>query len=71
MYCVVTCVDLRFCCCVLLFSKGDFWVIFSFFYARYTPPCLICRPSDSTASEDARIKPRTVTTLALTTRRLG
>ncbi len=28
--------------------------------------CFICRPADSTLSEDAGIEPRTVTTLALT-----
>jgi hypothetical protein len=28
--------------------------------------CFICRPSDSTVSEDAGIEPRTVATLALT-----
>ncbi len=32
--------------------------------------CFICRPSDSTVSEDARIEPRTVVTLALTVTRL-
>jgi hypothetical protein len=31
--------------------------------------CFICRPSDSTVSEDAGIEPRTVATLALTVRR--
>jgi hypothetical protein len=31
--------------------------------------CFICRPSDSTVSEDVGIEPRTVTTLALTARR--
>ncbi len=31
--------------------------------------CLICRPSDSTVSENARIDSRTVATLALTARR--
>jgi len=30
--------------------------------------CLICRPSDSTASKDARIEPRTVATSALAVR---
>jgi hypothetical protein len=31
----------------------------------YFQHCFICRPSDSTVSEDARIEPRTVTTLRL------
>jgi hypothetical protein len=31
--------------------------------------CFICRPSDSTVSEDAGIQPRTVATLALAVRR--
>ncbi len=31
--------------------------------------CFICRPSDSTASEDAGIEPRTVVTTALTVKR--
>jgi len=31
--------------------------------------CFICRPSDSTVSEDAVIEPRTVATLALAVRR--
>ncbi len=42
------------------------------FYARYstvTQHCFICRPSDSTVSEEAGIEPRTVATLALTARR--
>jgi hypothetical protein len=30
--------------------------------------CFICRPSDSTVSEDARIEPRTVATTALAVR---
>jgi hypothetical protein len=33
------------------------------------PHCFICRPSDSTVSEDAGIEPRTTATLALTVRR--
>jgi hypothetical protein len=31
--------------------------------------CFLCRPSDSTVSEDAGIEPRTVATMALTARR--
>ncbi len=39
-------------------------------YIRYfVQHCFICRPSDSTVSEDAGTEPRTVTTLALATRR--
>jgi hypothetical protein len=35
----------------------------------YIQHCFICRPSDSTVSEDAGIEPRTVTTTALAVRR--
>jgi hypothetical protein len=43
---------------------------FFFFYVRYSiPHCFICRPSDSTVSEDAGIEPRTVATSALAVRR--
>ncbi len=62
--CVVTCVDLRFCFCALW---GFLGILFFFIYV--IQHCFICRPSDSTATEDARIEPRTVTTLALTARR--
>jgi hypothetical protein len=34
------------------------------FYALYSTHCFICRPSDSTVSEDAGIEPRTVATSA-------
>jgi hypothetical protein len=48
-------------------KRGMFW-IFSFF--KYDiQHCFICRPSDSTASEDAGIEPRTVATTALAFRR--
>ncbi len=44
---------------------GDFWdFLFYFIYH-----CFICRPLDSTVSEDAGIEPRTVATLALAGRR--
>jgi hypothetical protein len=44
--------------------KGEF---FGFFFLMYViQRCFICRSSDSTVSEDARIEPRTVATLALT-----
>jgi hypothetical protein len=40
------------------------------FYIRYDiQHCFICRPSDSTVSEDAGIEPRTVATTALAVRR--
>ncbi len=35
----------------------------------YIQHCFICRPSDSTVSEDAEIEPRTVATSALAVRR--
>jgi hypothetical protein len=50
-----------------LIVKGDFWILFSF--RPDIPHCFICRPSDSTVSEDAGIEPRTVATMALTVRR--
>jgi len=43
-------------------------VLFSFFMYDIQH-CFICRPSDSTVSEDARIEPRTVATTALAVRR--
>ncbi len=39
-----------------------------FFFMYVIQHCFICRPSESTVSEDAGIKPRTVATLALTAR---
>jgi hypothetical protein len=47
--------------------RGIFLVFFLLMYV--IQHCFICRPSDSTVSEDAGIEPRTVTTLALTARR--
>jgi hypothetical protein len=44
--------------------KGGF-----FLFMYVIQHCFICRPSDSTVSEDARIEPWTVATLALTARR--
>ncbi len=44
---------------------SNFHIIFVKLIQHY----FICRPSDSTVSEDAGIKPRTITTLALTARR--
>jgi hypothetical protein len=43
--------------------------IFDFFSVYCIQHCFICRPSDSTVSEDAVIEPRTVPTLALAVRR--
>jgi hypothetical protein len=47
--------------------KGDLFLVFLLMYV--IQHCFICRPSDSTVSEDAGIEPRTVATLALTARR--
>ncbi len=47
-----------------LFSKG-FFDVFSFFM-YFFQHCFICRPSDSTPTEDDGIESRTVATLALT-----
>ncbi len=48
------------------FIKGGFFFFFLFsFYVH----CFFCRPQDSSVSEDAEIEPRTVPTLALTSRR--
>jgi hypothetical protein len=46
--------------------KGKFLGFFLFMYV--IQHCFICRPLDSTVSEDAGIEPRTVVTLALTAR---
>jgi hypothetical protein len=40
--------------------KGIFYFFFSIYGIQY---CFICRPSDSTVSEDAGIEPRTVAAL--------
>ncbi len=51
----------------MMVLKGDF---FDFLLLMYViQHYIICRPSDSTVSEDARIVPRIVATLALTARR--
>jgi hypothetical protein len=47
--------------------KGNFFLFFLFMYD--IQHCFICRPTDSTVSEDAEIEPRTVATTALTVRR--
>jgi hypothetical protein len=49
-------------------AKRNFFLLFLFKYV--IQHCCICRPTDSTVSEDAGIEPRTVATLALTARRL-
>jgi hypothetical protein len=49
------------------FKGGNFWGFFLFMCV--IQHCLICRPSDSIASEDVGIESRTVATLALTARR--
>ncbi len=46
------------------FLQGDFWIFLCFIQH-----CFICRPSDSTVSEDAGIEPWTVATSALAVRR--
>ncbi len=49
------------------FLKGGFFGFFLFMYDfRH---CFICRPSDTTVSEDAGIEPRTVVTTVLAVRR--
>jgi hypothetical protein len=45
--------------------KGRFFKVFMYFIQH----CFICRPSDSTLSEDAGIEPKTVATSALAARR--
>ncbi len=44
-------------------------IFLDFFFVYCIQHCFICRPSDSTVSEDAGIEPRTVATTALTVRR--
>ncbi len=52
----------------IIFLQGDFYWIF--YVCRYfIQHCFICRPSDSTLSENAGIEPRTVATSAFTVRR--
>jgi hypothetical protein len=43
--------------------QGDLKFLFCFIY--FIQHCVICRPSDSTVSEDAGIEPRTVATSVL------
>jgi hypothetical protein len=49
---------------LIVFLKGDF-----FFFMYVIQQCFICRPSNSTVSEEAGIEPRSVATLALTATR--
>ncbi len=42
-----------------------------FFFMYFIQHCVVCRPSDSTVSEDAGIEPRTVATSALAVRRFN
>jgi hypothetical protein len=42
-------------------KQGTFYGFFSLYFIQH---CFICRPSDSTVSEDAGIKPRTYATSA-------
>ncbi len=54
----------------LFFFQRGIFKDFSSFFMYFIQHCFICRPSDSTVSEDAGIdQPRTVATLALTARR--
>jgi hypothetical protein len=54
-------------CWHIIDVKGGIFCIFFFMYD--IQHCFICRPSDSTVSEDAGLKPRTVATTALAVRR--
>ncbi len=42
------------------------FILFYLYVIQIIQHCFICRPLDSTVSEDASIEPRTVETLALT-----
>ncbi len=54
---------------VLWFTIKIIQFFFFFFYVYCIQHSFICRPSDSTVSEDAVIDPRTVATSALAIRR--
>ncbi len=56
-----------FCRLISCILKRDFFGFLIFMYL--IQHCFICRPSDSTVSEDAGIESRTVATSALTARR--
>ena len=47
-------------------NRGIFWIFKKLYFIQH---CFICRPSDSTVSEDVGIEPRNVTTSALAVRR--
>ncbi len=50
--------------------SGDYHIlIITVLFVYIIQHCFICRSSDSALSEDARIEPKTVATLALTARR--
>ncbi len=51
------------------FLKGDFLSFFLFYVPYVIQHCFICRPLDSTVSEEAGNEPRTIATLALTASR--
>jgi hypothetical protein len=51
---------------IIILTEGFFWI--SFFSMYFIQHRFICRPSDSTVSEDAGIEPRTVATVALAVR---
>ena len=54
----------------LFLNRGIFlfFILLSMYFIQH---CFICRPSDSTVSEDAGIEPRTVATSALAVRRFN
>ncbi len=49
-----------------ILNRGFFLIFLCMYFIQY---CFICRPSNSTVSEDAGIEPRTVATSALAVRR--
>jgi hypothetical protein len=51
-----------------IFNRGDFFGLF-FLCMYFSQHCFICRPSDTTVSEDPGIEPRTVAASALAVRR--
>jgi hypothetical protein len=50
-----------------LIKRGIFFIFFVF-YKYFIQQCLICRPSDSSVSEDAGIESKTVAILAFSAR---
>ncbi len=52
--------------CIFFYFQGDFWIFKS--TSTFIQRCSICRSSDSIVSEDSRIEPWTVATLALAVR---